>query len=153
MPTVGTSDEFVTGLSDLVDNLNSLPLALGTQKNILARAGRQGGEPIRARAAELAPVYDGAARPQKRRGKTYMLVPGTLRESMSIVVADQSAVGVTVKIGPSRPGFYGGPLEWGGAHQAAEPFLRPAFDEKLDEAVAIIGFVLGSEIEKALLKL
>lgn len=149
---MSTSDEYVTGLSDLVDRLNTLPLALGAQKNIIVRALRAGAVPIENRAHELAPVYQGLERFQMRRKKQYLLVPGQLRESMMTTVSDQTATGAVAKIGPGRPGFYGAFEEFGTDRQLAKPWLRPAFDEKLAEAVAIIGYTIGSEIEKELRK-
>ena len=132
--------EDIHGLSQLVNNLNDLPLALGTQKNLIVRALRAGAEPIRARAAEMAP--DDPTTPWSR-----------IKENMMITVSDQTANGAVAKIGPSRKGFVGQFSEWGTSRQSAKPFLKPAYDEKLDEAVRIIGETLADGIEKEMKKL
>ncbi len=146
-------DEEIRGLSALVDNLNTMPLKLGTQKNIIVRALRAGAEPIENRASQLAPVYEGPIKIQKRHGKTFTLVPGKLKQGMTTTVVDQTATGAVARIGPVKGAFYGSFDEFGDSRQPARPFLRPAFDEKLHEAVAIIGYVVGSEIEKAMANL
>lgn len=153
MPATATSEEYVTGLSDLVDRLNQLPLALGTQKNIIARNLRLGSMVIRDEASRLAPVYDGFVRVQKRRGKAFTLVPGKLRDTMLVVVKDQTATGATAWIGVAAGAWYGSKEEFGTGRQAATPFLRPALDAKIDEAVAVIGYGIGSDIEKQMAKL
>lgn len=142
--------EEIQGLNGLVEKLNALPLALGTQKNIIARALRAGAEPIENRASELAPIYEGPIKVQKRRGKSFTLVPGKLKKTMMTVVADQTATGAVARIGPARGAFYGVFEEFGAYGKPGDSFLRRAYDEKLDEAVAIIGYKIGAEIEKEL---
>lgn len=117
--------------------MEGLPLAL--QKNLIVRALRKGAEPIRERATELAP--DDPTTPGSR-----------IRESMSITVSDQTATGAIARIGPTRAGFVGIFAEIGTAHQIADPFLQPAFDQKIDEAYRILGEELGSSIEKEFAK-
>ena len=119
----------IIGMDALLDRLAGVE-SLVTQKRIIARAIRAGAEPIRARAEELAPIET-----------------GVLRESMTINVTEQSATEAIGKIGPARRGFYGTFDEFGTAHQAAQPFLRPAYDERLAEAVGIISETLANEIE------
>lgn len=126
--------EAVEGMQELLAKLGTLD-SLVMQKKIVARAVRAGAEPIRARAEELAPV-----------------LTGTLRESMMITVAEQTATEAIGKIGPARKGFYGTFEEFGTAYIAADPFLRPAFDEERDAALKIIGETLASEFEKAFAK-
>src|SRR3990167_5019859 len=121
----------VEGLDELLKSMDSL--ALSVQKNLIVRALRKGAEPIRARAEELAPRDE-----------------GQLAESMMITVSDQTATGATAKIGPSRTGFYGHIPEFGLANNPAQPFLRPAADEKMDEAVRLVGETLEAGIMKAL---
>lgn len=40
-----------------------------------------------------------------------------------------------IAVGPSTRAFYGGLQEFGTANHPAQPFARPAFDEKADEAL------------------
>lgn len=131
--------EDVQGLQQLVNNLGDLPLALGTQKNLIVRALRAGAEPIRARAEELAP--DDPTTPGSR-----------IKEGMMITVSDQTADGAIAMVGPSRKGFVGQFAEFGTGRQAADPFLRPAFDEQQEEALGIVGEILAQGIEKELAK-
>ena len=122
----------VEGLDGLLSKLEGLD-SLVKRKNAIVRALRAGAEPIRARAGELAPFRT-----------------GRLKESMMITVSDQTATGAIAKIGPSREAPYGSPNEFGTAHMAAHPFLKPAYDEKVGEATRIIGERLAAEIEKAM---
>jgi len=128
MADIQGMDELLRGLAD-VDSLVK-------QKNIIARTLRKAAEPIRARAEELAP--DDPTTPGSR-----------IKENMMVTVSDQTAEGAVAKIGPSRKGFFGQFAEFGTAHQPAEPFLRPAFDEKLEEATGIIREELRDQIERA----
>lgn len=121
----------IEGLDELLSKLDGLD-SLVKSKNAIARSLRAGAEPIRARAEELAPYET-----------------GRLKESMMITVGDQTATGAIAKIGPSRKGFYGTFDEFGTSHMAAHPFLKPAYDEKIDEATRIVGETLAAEIEKA----
>lgn len=54
---------------------------------------------------------------------------------------------VEVFVGPNDPAAI--QTEFGNEHQAAEPHLRPAWDENKDRALEIISEELGTEIEKA----
>ncbi len=129
------SEFVVQGLDGLLRRMEDLPYRM--QKVIIVRALRKGAEPIRVRAQELAPTDpDHAEHP--------------LKEGMMITVSDQSADGATAKIGPERKAFYGGQQEFGNIHHGAQPFLRPAFDEKLQAALDGVGGILAEEIEKAL---
>ena len=125
------SDEAILGMQSLLDRMDGLPLLM--QKAIIVQALTEGAEPIRAEASRRAPV---------RTGK--------LRESIIVQVVDQTAEGAIAKIGPSQKAFYGRFVEVGTIHQKANPFLRPALDEKQDEALRLMSDVLAREIEKAL---
>lgn len=138
----------IQGLNELVSKMNSLPLALGTQKNILARSARSSMEPVENRASELAPVYDGPIRMQKRHGRTYYLIPGKLAQGMMTTIAEQTATGVRAKTGPVRGAWYGVFEEFGTTWIPADSFLRRAFDEKLDEVVSIFGYSVAAAIER-----
>lgn len=124
----------VEGMQKLLDSMEALPLTM--QRRIIVRALREGSKPIELLAEHLAPRDE-----------------GQLAESMSTEVSEQTADGAVAKIGPSRKGFYGFIQEEGLAHNPAQPFLRPAFDEGQQEAVHRIGVTLGDEIEKELKKL
>src|SRR5580765_5851803 len=97
----------IQGLNELVGKMNNLPLALGTQKNILARTARSAMEPVENRASDLAPVYEGPVRIQKRHGRMYYLIPGKLKQGMMTVISEQTATGVRAKTGPVAGAWYG----------------------------------------------
>jgi HK97 gp10 family phage protein len=126
--------EEVIGLDDLLKQLNDVA-SLVASKKIIVKALREGAEPIRERAEQLAP--DDPTTPGSR-----------IKESMMVSVVEQTGTGAIAKIGPSRKGFVGSFQEFGTMHHSAQPFLRPAFDEKKDEAVKIMSDVLAEGIEK-----
>jgi HK97 gp10 family phage protein len=128
-------DGDIIGLERFNQNIDRLPYTM--QRTVIVRALRQAAEPIRVRAQELAP--DDPTTPGSR-----------IKENMMTQVSDATIDGATALIGPSRKGFVGEFAEWGTSHQAAEPFLRPAYDEQREEAIRILGEGLASEIEKEL---
>lgn len=114
------------GMPELREALKRLGSAL--KMEVIQEALMKGAEPIRAAAAQKAP----------RR-------TGTLAEEM--IAAHSTEWGryargareaVAVRIGPSKKAFYGKFQELGTRRHAAQPFLRPAFDERKDEAMGII---------------
>lgn len=129
--------EDIHGLQDLLKKLDDLG-SLVKSKNVIARALRAGAEPIREEAGRRAPRGDEAPH---------------AADTMTTVVSDQTAEGAIAKVGPSKAGFYLSFHEWGTAHMSAQPFLRPAFDEKQDEALKLVGEELGRQIEKEMAKL
>lgn len=129
------ADEDIHGLQDLLKSMDNLPLVM--QRTLIVRALRKGAEPIEERASQLAP--DDATTPGSR-----------IRDNMMTTITDQTADGAIAKIGPSRKGFVGGFQEFGTAYHAAQPFLRPAFDEKQEEAIRIMGQELAEGIAKEL---
>ena len=69
-----------------------------------------------------------------------------LKEHVVAVPVSESAAGQTIAegavarvgIGPAREVFYGRFLEFGSVKQAAEPWLRPAFDAMKDQTLKLI---------------
>lgn len=143
--------EDVVGLQDLLNSLDKLPAAVS--KQILAQAARKGAQVMKDRAQELVPV-----------------ATGTLRDSIIVSVQEQAAFEAFARVGPSTEGWYGHFVEFGtGANFDAaaakemglpgksrnttgsarpRPYLRPAFDEKSDEALELIAEHLRDSIEK-----
>lgn len=82
-----------------------------------------------------------------------LIQPGGLRKNITrLRVRDAdpdhpnaALVGIRVR----RDGFYGRFYEFGTATTAAKPFLRPAFDAKKEESIAILKEKLAANIEKA----
>lgn len=44
---------------------------------------------------------------------------------------------ITVAVGPAEDAFYGRFAEFGTSKEPARPFMRPAFDEKVDEVLQV----------------
>lgn len=130
-------DEMIHGLQALLLKMDSLPLVM--QKTLIVRALQKGAEPIEEQASQLAP--DDATTPGSR-----------IRDNMMTTITDRTADGAIAKIGPSLKGFVGLFHEYGTIHQAAKPFLRPAFDGMQGDALTIISEVLTQGIEQELKK-
>jgi HK97 gp10 family phage protein len=121
----------IHGLAELKANLERLPVELGRQA--LRRALRAAAAPIRARARELAPRDTG-------------------KLADAIVVRDdrKTPLAASVVVTVASEGFYAHMLEFGTAPHvvggrapgarhpgtAPRPFLRPAFDETQEAALA-----------------
>ena len=77
---------------------------------------------------------------------------GALRKSIGVQTS-RRRFGL-VKIGPRWPqGAHGHLVEFGTAHSAPQPWLRPAFDAMKGAALAKIGESLGNAVERAAMKL
>lgn len=124
------------GLAELDEALTELPKA--TARAVLVRVLKAEGTPIKDAGETLAPKDKGGlkasytvgqklSRRQKNRNK---------KESM-----------VEVYIGPG-PAAKGVQTEFGNAHQAAQPHLRPAFDGNVMRVLTGIKDRLAEEIEK-----
>lgn len=123
--------EDVYGMNDLLAQFGKMG-DLVEQKKIIARAVRKGAMLIAEEAEHRAP---------KRRGK--------LAASEIVMVTEQTATEAIAKIGPSSKAFYGYFQEFGTIHNSPRPFLRPAWDAKIDEAIAIIAYMISKEIDEA----
>jgi HK97 gp10 family phage protein len=56
---------------------------------------------------------------------------------------------VIVRAGPTQKAYYGMFQEFGTAHNAPKPFMRPTWDSMGPGMIDTIADVLGTEIEKA----
>jgi HK97 gp10 family phage protein len=110
-------------------------LAEETARKHMREAALEGAEEIRAAAVEKAPERT-----------------GTLKENIFTEITKQTKNRVEIHIGPGEKGWYGRLVEEGHAivvggslkskkrpgriigHVSPQPFLRPAFDEKTEEA-------------------
>lgn len=122
---MAVSREFtVTGQDQIKARMRALPLAI---RGPFARTAlRAGATVISNRAKELAPV-----------------LTGNLRRSIAVTDGD----GEFVHIGTDVE--YAIYQEFGTSKMAAQPFLRPAFDEMFGQAQVITGKVLWKLIEAA----
>jgi HK97 gp10 family phage protein len=124
------------GGAALAKTLEALPAAVAGR--VLKAALLEGGERIRARAAQLAPRAPGSP----DLADNINLAP--VRRNV-----DEAAVGAeVVGIGVPRRFFYDAMLEFGTRHQPAQPFYRPALDEEGDRAIKTIGAALWAALAR-----
>jgi HK97 gp10 family phage protein len=122
----------VEGIQELLGKLDQLSLAVS--KKLVARAARAGAQVIEERAAELAPDD-----PETSGSRVAI--------GMMTTVTQQTANEAIAKVGTRRgAAFVGKFAEWGTSRQKAQPFLRPAFDERADEALDAMGESLAEGI-------
>jgi len=105
----------ITGEKELLRKLKSLPKEIAGEH--LERAVLEGAEIIREEASNRAP---------RRTGK--------LAANIVTEVEEKEKNRATVNIGPAKEVFYGLFVERGTSKMRAKPFLRPAIDEKKEEA-------------------
>jgi len=134
------ANQNVAGLKELNKALEKLPNKLQDRavKNAMAAGARE----IRDEAKRLVPVEPGSLRDDivvsrtvKERGKRRRL-----KGSVVVGIKDEGR-------------FYAHLIEFGTSRIPAHPFLRPAFANKQQAAIAKIGPKLGSEVEKQARKL
>lgn len=129
----------IRGLRELENALADLPKATG--KNVLRRVLRKAAAPIESTARALAPQFTGTLESRIITGTRL-----TRRQAQKVRRADSKS-SAEIHVGTSDPA--GVQTEFGNAHQAAEPWLRPAWDQDKDGALDTISGELGREIEKS----
>jgi len=82
---------------------------------------------------------------------------GTLRQSIKVRAGKRSRQKIELLVTTSGSDnlftgktYFAGHVEWGTAHQSAQPFMRPAYDAKKDEAKRIARTNMLSLIEAEL---
>lgn len=130
----------VEGLKELDDALTELAETYGPKKvkPLLTRVLKKGGEPIRAAGEANAPILKGGL-------KASYTVTTKLSRRQSQANVKESMVEVYVGPGPHPKGVQ---TEFGNAHQAPEPHLRPAFDGQVHQSLNVIKDELATDIEK-----
>lgn len=113
--------------------LQGLPGALG--REVRERALLKGAEPIRETASVLAP---------RKSGRLSRGVQKEVARNNRFFAGDE----VVVAVGVGDDEFYGAFQEFGTVVNDAHPFLRPAYDQRKDEAVSITRRDLQSEVER-----
>lgn len=111
------------GGNELASKLSKLSTRLN--KRVTREALNAGAEPVRAAAARMAP-----RRPPQPDLADHIIV-ATARA--------QSGETAAVKVGPADVTYWGLFQELGTIHMSAQPFMRPAFDQKWQEALGIVG--------------
>lgn len=129
--------ELEAALSDLVNMVGG---SRATGKNVLKRTLLKAAEPIERDAAANAPELSGTLRKDVKTGTRL-----TRRQAGLARKAGKSSV--EVHVGVADPA--GVQTEFGNANQAAQPWLRPAWDGNKDGALDTIGTELGGQIARA----
>jgi len=129
----------VTGLSELMRNLRQLPAKV--QSKALRNAVSAGAEVIRAEAELRAPRYTGKV------GKDHP-PPGTLKKAVyKAAMPDESTADREVwQVNVRRKAYYAHMVEFGTVKMPARPFMRPAWDAKAGEALAVMKTKLAQAI-------
>jgi HK97 gp10 family phage protein len=128
----------VEGFRELEAALADLPKATG--KNVLKRVLLKAAKPIEDAARANAPKLSGALERNVTTGTK-------LNRRQASMAKKLGKAAVEVHVGASDPA--GVQTEFGNEHQAAEPWLRPAWDAEADGALDVIKNELGTEIDKA----
>jgi HK97 gp10 family phage protein len=127
----------IEGLAELDEALTELPKA--TARNVLMRVLKAEGAPIRDAGEQLAPRDKGGLK------QSYTMTTKLSRRQKSL---NRKESDVELYIGPG-PAAKGVQTEFGNAHQAPHPHLRPAWDGNVMKVLAGIKDSLANEIEKA----
>lgn len=131
----------IEGLKELDEALAELPKA--TARNVLVRVLKEQGKPIRDDGERNAPRDKGGL-------KASYTVGTKLSKRQKSQNVKESMVEVYIGPGPSAKSIQ---TEFGNAHQAAHPHLRPAFDSNVHRVLNGIKDSLSDEIEKARVRL
>ena len=137
VPEVAKQTFKIEGLKELDEALKELPKA--TSRNILRRTLIAQGEPIRADGERNAPKDKGGLK------ASYTIGTKLSRRQKS---QNKKESDVEIYIGPG-PHAKGVQTEFGNAHQAPHPHLRPAFDANVKRVLDGIKNELADQIEKA----
>jgi len=131
----------VEGLADLDEALKELPKA--TARNVLLRTLKEEGQAIADAGEANAPRLSGQL------AESYAVSTRLSRRQRK---QNRKESDVEVYIGPS-PHPKSTQTEFGNAHQAAEPHLRPAWDDNVQRVLAGITKTLTEQIDKAVARL
>jgi len=126
----------IEGLAALDEALTELPKA--TARNVLLRTLKEQGKPIRDDGERNAPRDKGGLQ------ASYTIGTKLNRRQKSLNTKE-SMVEVYIGPGPSAKSII---TEFGSAHQAAHPHLRPAFDSNVQKVLDGIKNELADQIEK-----
>ena len=124
----------VTGIEELARALNALPTAV--RRRALYKVLRTAAEPMRSRAAELAPIDPTTPRDLKENiGISATTRIGSTAGGRWDPADDRQAA---VAVGPTKGYYYGLFLEYGTVRMSAQPFMRPAFDYAAPRSLGLL---------------
>lgn len=136
------------GRKTTVEGLRELEAAfkqigkLATNRNVVVRALTSGLKPMEQRAKDLAPVDEGGLKRGISTGRK-------LSKSQRKAMRRETRSHVEVYMGPA-PSSKSVVQEFGGDGHRPHPYMRPAWEEKNDEALQIIAAELKTETQKAI---
>jgi HK97 gp10 family phage protein len=136
-PPVARQTFKIEGLTELDEVLTELPKA--TARNVVKRVLIAQAKPIKDEGERLAPRLKGGL-------KASYTIGTKLSRRQKGLHRKESMVEVFVGPGPAAKSVQ---TEFGNAHQAAQPHLRPAFDGNVMKVLEGIKDSLANEIEKA----
>ena len=124
----------IEGGKDLDEALSALAdeFSVRNARNVMRGALDDGGKLIAETAASMAP--DNPSTGGVSDLKTNIVVSGTLSKSQR----GEKGSAIERYVGPSTKAFHGMFQEFGTAHHAAHPFLRPALDSKVRSVLDLI---------------
>ena len=140
----------VHGLAELEKALMQLPEAVAGKALSGAIAAGMGS--IRKEATGLIPVGS-RAHYLGRKAKGRLVQPGHLSKQLRTRRVRSDKFSCLYALTFSKPGFYGMFHEFGTSKMAANPILRPAFDNRKDRALELIKERLAANIERQRKKL
>lgn len=154
----------VEGLKEFAAELDNFSKA--TSGNILKRAVSAGAAMIAEHAIEKAPKDEGDLKREIKVGKAKIITPGkaafaqamreggTRAEAAAAArtanrVAGGTGRSAVTQVGPTNRAGQGILQEFGTAHHAAQPFMRPTWDTYGPATLDVMKETMGEEIEKA----
>ena len=121
----------IQGLDGLLDKFEALDTKVAKQS--LRKALKAGGDVFKQEIVTRAPQRTGQLKAEIA--------------SLTSINANEGTGAVSV--GPLKHAFYGEFAEFGTRHQPAKPFIRPAFDQKADDALTAFTDVLRDAVDEA----
>lgn len=139
----------VTGGAEFAAQMRAL--SPRTERGLLSKMLVKAAEPMRQRMEDLAPQAPGApdikanilAKPTNAK---------TLGQTDAYGMRDREETESVVVVGPAKGFFYGFFLEYGTEKMTAQPFMRPAFDEKAPQAVSIFSAEMWSWMKSKIVR-
>jgi HK97 gp10 family phage protein len=135
------------GDRDLAQRL--LQLGVQLRKELILEALKEAAEPMRAHMEELAPrAAEERHRPDRAEG--HMADHIVISSARSVDGQPVPEGAAAVAIGPAQAYWWAIFSEVGTIHESAHPFVRPAFDADVEQALELIGGALWNALREAL---
>ena len=133
----------VEGLQDALRKLRKVS-DRGTSEKVLKGAIRDGGEIVRERASQLAPVGT-----EPLSGRSVRLRDGLRVRTAGRAGFFTDSDGVWIQVAPLKEVSHANLQEFGTKNHAAQPFMRPAYDQTEGKVIATVRGKIADAIKKA----